>query len=247
MNQIAEIETHGFTIINDVFSAQKIQQIISVVDNSGNINLNFRQDKSLFAIRNLLGEIPLLQTCLWVEKFAQIIDTILGPDYFVVRAIYFDKPPLSNWMVPWHQDLTIVVDRRKEVTGFRNWTIKNGANTVQPPFDYMNNIYTIRIHLDDCDETNGALKVIPASHKNILSTESINNAILDAPAICKVPSGGIMTMKPLLLHASGKSTTNKNRRVIHLEFSSRTLPNGLHWFEKNPVNLLHESACFEKG
>ena len=50
--------------------------------------------------------------------------------------------------------------------------------------------------------------------------------------ICEVDKGGIMIMKPLLFHASNKTTNDKRRRVIHIEFSRQELPNGLEWSEK---------------
>jgi hypothetical protein len=51
------------------------------------------------------------------------------------------------------------------------------------------------------------------------------------PVTCAVPKGGVMLMKPLILHASNKSTSERNRRVIHLEFSDIDLPDGLDWRE----------------
>jgi hypothetical protein len=41
-----------------------------------------------------------------------------------------------------------------------------------------------------------------------------------------------MIMKPLLFHASNKTTNNERRRVIHIEFSKHELPDGLEWSEK---------------
>lgn len=41
-----------------------------------------------------------------------------------------------------------------------------------------------------------------------------------------------MIMKPLLFHASKKTTNNERRRVIHIEFSKQELPSGLEWSER---------------
>ena len=41
-----------------------------------------------------------------------------------------------------------------------------------------------------------------------------------------------MLMRPLLMHASGRSTNNKRRRVIHIEFSNTELPAVVNWAEK---------------
>jgi hypothetical protein len=49
--------------------------------------------------------------------------------------------------------------------------------------------------------------------------------------ICRVNSGGIMIMRPLLQHASNRTTSKKRRRVIHIELSNTPLPKGLKWAE----------------
>jgi ectoine hydroxylase-related dioxygenase (phytanoyl-CoA dioxygenase family) len=92
---------------------------------------------------------------------------------------------------------------------------------------------TIRVHLDDTDETNGALKVIPGSHNKRLTDDEINLITQNSiPYVSEVDACGIQIMKPLLLHASAKATSQKHRRVIHLEFNSTELPSGLAWAER---------------
>ena len=39
-----------------------------------------------------------------------------------VRGILFDKTPDSNWLVPWHQDLTLAVRSRIDLPGFGPWS-----------------------------------------------------------------------------------------------------------------------------
>ncbi|MEI9809602.1 MAG: phytanoyl-CoA dioxygenase family protein [Bacteroidota bacterium] len=86
--------------------------------------------------------------------------------------------------------------------------------------------------LDDTDENNGALKVLPGSHLNgIYRLQDKDNAI-ETEVTCKVKKGGIMIMRPLLFHASSKTTNNQKRRVLHLEFSNSALPRPLQWSER---------------
>jgi ectoine hydroxylase-related dioxygenase (phytanoyl-CoA dioxygenase family) len=227
-----KVKEDGFTIINDVFTNEQAENLISLIDQATHANSNFRKENDLFAIRNLLGEIPEIQPYLWIDTLNEVIDKVFGSDYFLVKAIYFNKPPLSNWLVTWHQDTKISVDTQVETDGFGQWTLKQGLPSVQPSLDVLENIYTIRLHLDDCDETNGALKVIPTTHKlGVLKDKDIQE--MDKTSeICPVSKGGLMIMRPLLVHSSSKSTSARHRRVIHLEFSSKQLPNGLNWRER---------------
>src|SRR5579859_5606345 len=82
-----------------------------------------------------------------------------------VRGIYFDKTADTNWLVTWHQDLTIAVRHEIDVPGFGPWSNKDGVPHVQPPVSLLEQMLTLRLHLDDCDESNGALQVIPGSHR----------------------------------------------------------------------------------
>ena len=59
---------------------------------------------------------------------------------------------------------------------------------------------------------------------------------MEIETICKVKAGGIMVMRPLLFHASNRTTTNTKRRVIHIEFSKADLPLGIDWAEKEDYN-----------
>jgi ectoine hydroxylase-related dioxygenase (phytanoyl-CoA dioxygenase family) len=228
----SQIDKKGFTIIESIFSKNEIQNLIEIIENATQNSDNFRKSENLFAIRNLLQEIPALNKILWNENLKSLIQNTFGENYFNVKAIYFDKPANSNWIVAWHQDLTISVDGRQEIEGFTNWSLKQGLQAVQPPRQVLENIYTVRIHLDDCDETNGALRVSPKSHHHGVLQVSDYERFLSEEVTCNVLAGGVMLMKPLILHASNKSISNRNRRVIHLEFSDIKLPNGLIWREK---------------
>lgn len=228
----SHIEKYGFSVINKVFSEAEIEGIIHVLDNIDTSKENFRKSEDLFAIRQFLKEVPEIKDLIFNDNIRAIINEIFGDRYFVVKSIYFDKPETSNWYVAYHQDLTISVDKKLELSGFGPWTTKQNQFAVQPPLDILENIYTIRIHLDDTDENNGALKVVPESHsKGIYRPETIDWT-LETEEICKVNKGGVMLMKPLTLHGSNRTTNGKKRRVIHIEFSDKELPEILKWAER---------------
>jgi len=228
----SEIEALGFTTIENIYSAEEIQQIIDTIDQVDTSKDTFRKSCDLFAIRQFLKEVPATKNLIFNEKLKVIIEELFGKNYFVIKSIYFDKPESSNWYVSYHQDLTISVDKKMELEHFGFWTTKQNQFAVQPPIEILENIYTIRIHLDETNENNGALKVIEKSHlKKIYRPENIDWSI-EKETTCNVNKGGIMIMKPLLLHSSSRTTDNRKRRVIHIEFSDINLPNELNWSEK---------------
>jgi ectoine hydroxylase-related dioxygenase (phytanoyl-CoA dioxygenase family) len=228
----SELLRNGFSIIPEVFSETEISKIVHCIESANSNSDVFLQTKDLFAIRQLLKHIPELQPLIFTANFKNILLGLNGEDCFLTKAIYFDKPEKSNWFVAYHQDLSISVSNKKETTGYQNWTKKRGQIGVQAPKEILESIFTIRIHLDDTNEQNGALKVIPKSHSNgILRLDSLNLESKQE-TFCSVEKGGIMLMKPLLFHASNRSTGNRQRRVIHLEFSNRELAEELDWAER---------------
>lgn len=150
-----------------------------------------------------------------------------------VRAIYFDKSPETNWRVAWHQDLTLAVRSAAEVKGFGPWSMKDGIPHVQPPFELLEQMLTVRLHLDDANESNGALRVLPGSHRLGRLTADQIQALRSEHTefLCSANAGDALLMRPLLLHASGRSTSDAHRRVLHIEYAGFTLPRALEWHE----------------
>nr|WP_298899587.1 phytanoyl-CoA dioxygenase family protein [uncultured Psychroserpens sp.] len=183
-------------------------------------------------MREVLLKLPELKPIVFNKNFKKLIKSI-DKDVFLTKAIYFDKSPKDNWYVTWHQDIPINVLKKAETKGFSAWTNKKGVVSVIPPEEISKNTFSMRIHLDDTTIKNGALKVIPGSHQKRLNTEEIKLITMNSiPFVSEVSSGGVQLLKPLLLHASSESKVQRRRRVLHLEFASIELPNGLEYAEK---------------
>ncbi|WP_338868624.1 phytanoyl-CoA dioxygenase family protein [Myxococcus stipitatus] len=89
----------------------------------------------------------------------------------------------------------------------------------------------LRIHLDDCGEENGPVRVLPGTHLQGRLTEADidDRKSRIAPVTCLARRGDVLAFHPLLLHASSPATRPGHRRVLHLEFAAATLPGGLEW------------------
>jgi ectoine hydroxylase-related dioxygenase (phytanoyl-CoA dioxygenase family) len=232
-----QIAKNGYTVIDDVFTPNEVAAIIDAIRSADKFKITFRQSEDIFAIRQFLKELPEIESVIFNDKLKQLLVILFGSNYFVSKSIYFDKPQKSNWFVAWHQDLTISVKEKAEVAGYGPWTVKQAQFAVQPPLHILKDNFTVRIHLDDTDDKNGALKVIPRSHLDgIVRIEDIDwdKAEADVPP---VKAGGVMIMKPLLYHASGKTVNEKQRRVIHVEFSRLELPKNLTWSERKQIRF----------
>ncbi|WP_034060523.1 WYL domain-containing protein [Lacinutrix jangbogonensis] len=226
-----QLEHKGFAILSQLYSKRDIRKLKAKLD--GYIKQN---DEQPFGMREVLLKLPELKSILFNKNFKKLTKAI-GNNVFLTKAIYFDKSPQDNWYVTWHQDVPINVTRKIETEGFKSWTNKKGVISVRPPEAISKNTFAMRIHLDDTNAENGALKVISGSHNKRLNDEEVKLITESSiPFICEVALGGVQLLKPLLLHASSKSMKQRRRRVLHLEFSSIELPNGLKYTEREDLN-----------
>ncbi|MGK7876177.1 MAG: phytanoyl-CoA dioxygenase family protein [Xenococcaceae cyanobacterium] len=219
-----EFYENGYTIKRKLISSEEIEYLKTKL--TENI-----QSESAHGARHLQYKIPAIHELAYSKSIKETIADYFDASPKLVRAIYFNKTENANWGVSWHQDKTIAVKEKVEFSGFVSWSVKQGVVHVQPPIEVMQNIVTLRLHLDAANEENGALKVLPKSHKlGILNKSQIeqikanNNSV-----VCRVDAGDAVIMSTLILHSSLKAKTPSNRRVIHLEYSSFQLPGGLSW------------------
>jgi ectoine hydroxylase-related dioxygenase (phytanoyl-CoA dioxygenase family) len=233
MNHKQELETNGFVVVEDLVNQQTVSKLREEVRALENATDAVRQRKGVtFGIRNLLNLVPSIRNLVQQDPIRPFVLSLAGEKAKVVRGLFFDKSAGANWSVLWHQDLTIAVRQKRDVEGFGPWSEKAGVSHVQPPTSVLDNILALRIHLDDTDERNGALRVVPRSHSlGRISSRGIESITRSSNlTVCQVPAGGIVAMRPLLVHSSPACVDPHHRRVIHLEFSGHALPHGLEWY-----------------
>lgn len=151
-SSMKKLQRRGSAILENLYTQKEVGRMLSVIHKATEIENRFSGNENLFAIRSLLKELPALKSIIFNSNLCTLIREGFGTDYFLTKAIYFDKPPQSNWYVTWHQDVPINVVEKKETVGFRGWTNKEGLVSVMPPVDFLHSSFTVRIHLDDTDE-----------------------------------------------------------------------------------------------
>ena len=161
----------------------------------------------------------------------KVVADAVGDQFRPVRAIFFDKSQDTNWNLGWHQDRTICVKEKREVDGFGPWTIKAGMPHVAPPFELLSRMLTIRVHLDDVSASNAPLLIAPRSHKKgLVPVDQIDSIVSECGVFaCFAQAGDIWIYSTPILHASDKAIDPNRRRVLQVDFSPDSLPEGLNW------------------
>jgi ectoine hydroxylase-related dioxygenase (phytanoyl-CoA dioxygenase family) len=155
-------------------------------------------------------------------QLMRIAQEVLGEEAFPFRATLFDKSPTANWLVVWHQDTALPLRERREASGWGPWSIKDGVTYAHAPASALSQVLALRVHLDDSTAANGPLRVLPGTHTlGVLTDESLHDLSTRVTAVdCLAPQGGVLAMRPLIVHASSKSQSDSPRRVLHIEYAS---------------------------
>lgn len=154
------------------------------------------------------------QTSRWLydicthPQILNYVEDILGPDFFLWASEFITKAPQTDKTVPWHQDA-------------HYWPL-TPHNTV-----------TVWLAFGDVDTDNGAMKVIPGSHKGGLIKHEIadETSILsfqleegtfseDDAASLMIPAGGMSLHDDAIIHGSPANHSDRWRIAYVIRYSS---------------------------
>ncbi len=142
------------------------------------------------------------------DRILNMVEQVLGPNFAIWNSSFFAKPANVGTRTPWHQD-------------GEYWPIRPLATC------------SVWIAVDDADERNGCLQVIPGSHQaQRLAAHHVNSADglalpleLDADAFDEkdavqlvLKAGQISLHDVFLMHASEPNRSERPRRGMTLRF-----------------------------
>lgn len=211
----AALEADGFEILGQIIRPETTSSVAAALEKS-------RTGPARAGIRNVL-RIPAVRSLSEDVSLSGVAKRVLGENALPFRATVFDKSARSNWLVVWHQDIALPLRERRDISGWGPWSVKEGVLCAHAPAGVLERVLAIRVHLDDSTEDNGPLKVLPGTHTmGLLSDDQIHQLSSSAVAVeCHVAAGGVLLMRPLLVHASSKARSTRPRRVLHIEYASQ--------------------------
>jgi len=147
------------------------------------------------------------------------VEGILGPDFFLWGSEFITKSPHSDRTVGWHQDAYY-------------WALA------------PHNSVTVWLAFVDVDPENGAMQVIPGSHKaglikhqisdeqSILSFELEQGSFSAADAVTlSIPAGGMTLHDDAIVHGSQANRSDRWRIGFVIRYSSTDVKSDM---ERNP-------------
>jgi len=205
-----KFESDGFVVINKILKEDELSLLSA---------------KCEFEIEAEIGTRNLLKHE-WARELARklirhnSLKSLMPENAVAVQCNYFAKDAQKNWSVSLHRDLSVPVKKKIASSEWKGWSKKEGVLYAQAPKSILAKMVAVRLHLEDNDSENGALELVPGSHKHLNHGRERNLSI--------VTRGGALVMRPLVLHASTKLKSGK-RRVLHFVFGPEKLPNKVGW------------------
>ena len=123
--QRVEVEQRGFTILPEVLTRGELDRL----------DESLKRDplpRSRAGMRHALRH-PAVLAVARDPRLLAIAQEILGCDSFPFKATLFDKSPLSNWLVAWHQDKALPLRERREHRAWGPWSVKDGVIYANAP------------------------------------------------------------------------------------------------------------------
>lgn len=204
----------GFAILPGVFERREMETISRELASE-----TLRRSRA--GARHLLS-VPTIAKMAKDSRLLAMAAETLGCEPVLFGATLFDKSSDANWLVVWHQDTALPLVERRDTPGWGPWSEKSGVIYAHAPATALASVVALRVHLDDSTPENGPLRVLPATHAlGVLSDAQIQDAArrID-PVTCAVGQGGVIAMRPLIVHASSKVTAAASRRVLHFEYAA---------------------------
>lgn len=166
--------------------------------------------------------VPVVRQLATDGRMLRLASEFVGSTAVPFRATLFEKSASANWLVVWHQDTALPLRSRVDAPGWGPWSTKAGVLYAHAPAVALETVVALRVSLDDSTASNGPLRVLPNSHRGgVLSDEEIERVAAEtAPVDCLTPSGGVVAMRPLIVHSSSKATDARPRRILHIEYAA---------------------------
>jgi hypothetical protein len=205
MDWHATVRQEGYGFVPSVFAEDEVLSLLKKLDGE-----NLKQPRA--GVRHAMrsDHVALIAQD---ARMLEIAKRILGEAAIAFRATLFEKLPESNWLVAWDP-----------------WSVKHGVNYAHAPAQTLERILALRVHLDASTAENGPLRVLPGTHaQGVLTDDEIPSIAEQGTSVdCLMPPGGVIAMRPLVVHASSKSRTGNARRVLHIEHAaSHAIADGL--------------------
>jgi len=203
----------GYVVIPDFFTAEELSEINNELDGcEGSTQKTGEHEGFTYQLAMLTGK---TKQFAHDERILNLIEDIVKPGIAIFSSKLLTKQPNSPSVCHWHQDDAYYTEVVSSDTRMSIW-----------------------VPLQDTDERNGCLWIVPGSHKQgLMPYEAKNNGTcrkalaedqVDLSKAQPVPmkAGSILLFHALTWHSSKGNETDHVRRAFIVSYQEATVPIG---------------------
>jgi phytanoyl-CoA hydroxylase len=204
----SEYERDGYLLVPGVFDAGEVEEmrdaiarILATVEGTA-ADRNHRwsgvdETLQLKGFHDLQYHDAVFTRMVAHPRLVEVLTDLIGPNVQLHHSKMLVKPPEEGAPFPMHQDYPYFPHERHSVLA-------------------------ASIHLDDTDEENGCLHVIPGSHK-LGPLEAVGEAHtvdypLESGTPCPAGAGDVLFFNYLTIHGSGVNRSTRTRRNVLFQY-----------------------------
>jgi phytanoyl-CoA hydroxylase len=204
----SEYERDGYLLVPGVFDAGEVEEmrdaiarILAAVEGTA-ADRNHRwsgvdETLQLKGFHDLQYHDAVFTRMVAHPRLVEVLTDLIGPNVQLHHSKMLVKPPEEGAPFPMHQDYPYFPHERHSVLA-------------------------ASIHLDDTDEENGCLHVIPGSHK-LGPLEAVGEAHtvdypLESGTPCPAGAGDVLFFNYLTIHGSGVNRSTRTRRNVLFQY-----------------------------
>ena len=203
-----ELADQGFTILAGYMSAEMLERMRTRVDElfaeeGDQAGSEFRREENARRLANLVDKGEVFREAIASAPILALVESVLGPEFKLSSLNVRSAPPHSNSLQPLHVDMGLLPDQHGYAV----------CNTV-----WM---------LDDFTEENGALRVVPGSHRVGKRPQDVLadlNAVHPEEILVTGRAGTVVVMNAHLWHGGTANRTAAERRALHGFYCRRDIP-----------------------
>lgn len=199
-------EENGYLLVPGVFDAGEVQEmqaaIARILDaEAGDVNHLWGavEDRSLVlkGHHDLQYHDAVFTRMVAHPRLVAVLRMLIGPNVQLHHSKMLVKPPEQGAPFPMHQDYPFFPHER-------------------------HTMLAASVHLDDTDEENGCLHVVPGSHKlGPLEAEGESHTVdypLESGTPCEAKAGDVLFFNYLTIHGSGVNRSSRTRRNVLFQY-----------------------------
>lgn len=208
MDAKAALDALGYTSLPDYMSAEMLERMRSRVEElfaeeGARAGSEFRTEENARRLANLVDKGAVFREAIQCREVLELVGSVLGPEFKLSSLNVRSANPRSSSLQPFHVDMGLLPDDKG--------------------FSVCNCVWMI----DDFTLDNGALRVIPGSHRWM----KIPQQALDEPyathpdeVLVTGRAGTVVVMNAHLWHGGTANRTDRERRALHSFFCRRDIP-----------------------